>query len=171
MIYAYRFTTTFSDFKVLRLLIHYIRLTITFLFVEPRFRYPFFSPLPRDSQAWESLVGSPVAGALGGLSPQMYDMPVIRKKTCWIHQQVKINQINLNIFLVLLEQHRFSSLNFSLILIFLIKSFYEFICNMFNTFITFSCNFSRKCTTYTNCTSSCISPFFYIRCRNTPRRH
>lgn len=79
MIYAYRFTTTFLDFKVLRLLIHYIRLTITFLFVEPRFRYPFFSPLPRDSQAWESLVGSPVAGALGGLSPQMYDMPVIRK--------------------------------------------------------------------------------------------
>ena len=79
MIYVYRFTTTFSDFKVLRLLIHYIRLTITFLFVEPRFRYPFFSPLSHDSQAWESLVGSPVAGALGGLSPQMYDMPVIRK--------------------------------------------------------------------------------------------
>ena len=80
MIYVYRFTTTFSDFKVLRLLIHYIRLTITFLFVEPRFRYPFFSPLSHDSQAWESLVGSPVAGALGGLSPQMYDMPVIHKK-------------------------------------------------------------------------------------------
>ena len=62
----------------MRLLIHYTRLTITFLFVEPRFRYPFFSPLPHDSQAWESLLGSPVAGALGGLSPQMYDMPVIR---------------------------------------------------------------------------------------------
>ncbi|MGG6833230.1 UNVERIFIED_CONTAM: hypothetical protein KB574_10885, partial [Streptococcus canis] len=27
------------------------------------FRYPFLSPLPRDSQAWESLVGSPVADA------------------------------------------------------------------------------------------------------------
>ncbi|CQR25923.1 transposase [Streptococcus varani] len=53
---------------------------ITFLFVEPRFRYPFLSPLPRDSQAWESLLGSPVAGAHGGLAPQMYDMPVVLKK-------------------------------------------------------------------------------------------
>ncbi|MBW7802780.1 hypothetical protein, partial [Streptococcus thermophilus] len=45
------------------------------------FRYPFLSPLPHDSQAWESLLGSPVAGAHGGLSPQMYDMPVVLKKT------------------------------------------------------------------------------------------
>ncbi len=45
----------------------------------PRFRYPFLSPLPHDSQAWESLLGSPVAGAHGGLSPQMYDMPVVHK--------------------------------------------------------------------------------------------
>ena len=47
----------------------------------PRFRYPFLSPLPHDSQAWESLLGSPVAGAHGGLSPQMYDMPVVLRKT------------------------------------------------------------------------------------------
>ncbi|MCD0050800.1 hypothetical protein HK299_10265, partial [Streptococcus agalactiae] len=43
----------------------------------PRFRYPFLSPLPHDSQAWESLLGSPVAGAHRGLAPQMYDMPVV----------------------------------------------------------------------------------------------
>ncbi|MGT2657145.1 hypothetical protein ACVRWD_08990, partial [Streptococcus varani] len=42
--------------------------------------YPFLSPLPRDSQAWESLLGSPVAGAHGGLAPQMYDMPVVLQK-------------------------------------------------------------------------------------------
>ncbi|MGQ7396602.1 hypothetical protein ACTGYH_12950, partial [Streptococcus suis] len=42
-------------------------------------RYPFLSPLPHDSQAWESLWGSPVAGVHGGLSPQMYDMPVVHK--------------------------------------------------------------------------------------------
>ena len=69
------------DFRVSRLLIRYIRLTITFLFVEPRFRYPFLSPLPHDSQAWESLLGSPVAGAHGGLTPQMHDMPVVHIKT------------------------------------------------------------------------------------------
>ncbi|MGQ7395415.1 hypothetical protein ACTGYH_06430, partial [Streptococcus suis] len=44
------------------------------------FRYPFLSPLPHDSQAWESLWGSPVAGVHGGLSPQMYDMPVVHSK-------------------------------------------------------------------------------------------
>ncbi|MGQ7396612.1 hypothetical protein ACTGYH_13000, partial [Streptococcus suis] len=41
---------------------------------------PFLSPLPHDSQAWESLWGSPVAGVHGGLSPQMYDMPVVHTK-------------------------------------------------------------------------------------------
>ncbi|WP_218925439.1 hypothetical protein, partial [Streptococcus danieliae] len=45
-----------------------------------RFRYPFLSPLPHDSQAWESLLGSPVAGAHRGLAPQIYDMPVVPKK-------------------------------------------------------------------------------------------
>ncbi|MGQ7396345.1 hypothetical protein ACTGYH_11360, partial [Streptococcus suis] len=44
------------------------------------FRYPFLSPLPHDSQAWESLWGSPVAGVHGGLSPQMYDMPVVQTR-------------------------------------------------------------------------------------------
>ncbi|WP_209304481.1 MULTISPECIES: hypothetical protein, partial [unclassified Streptococcus] len=44
------------------------------------FRYPFLSPLPHDSQAWDSLLGSPVAGAHRGLTPQMYDMPVVLQK-------------------------------------------------------------------------------------------
>ena len=73
-------TTTYLDFDVLGHLIRQIRLDITFLSVEPRFRYPFLSPLPHDSQAWESLLGSPVAGAHRGLAPQIYDMPVVRKK-------------------------------------------------------------------------------------------
>lgn len=68
------------DFNVLSHLVRYIRLRITFLFVVPRFRYPFLSPLPHDSQAWESLLGSPVAGAHGGLSPQMFDMPIVHTK-------------------------------------------------------------------------------------------
>ena len=34
-------TTTFLDFNVLSHLVRYIRLRITFLFVVPRFRYPF----------------------------------------------------------------------------------------------------------------------------------
>ena len=42
-------------------------------------RYPFLSPLPHDSQAWESLLGSPVAGARRGLSPQMSDVLVGQK--------------------------------------------------------------------------------------------
>ncbi|WP_219338030.1 hypothetical protein, partial [Streptococcus pneumoniae] len=33
-----------------------------------------------DSQAWESLLGSPVAGAHRGLTPQIYDMPVVLQK-------------------------------------------------------------------------------------------
>ncbi|MGQ7355356.1 hypothetical protein ACTGXY_11235, partial [Streptococcus suis] len=78
---AYRLRLPFLDFRVICPLIPYIRLVITFLFVEPRFRYPFLSPLPHDSQAWESLWGSPVAGVHGGLSPQMYDMPVVHIKT------------------------------------------------------------------------------------------
>ncbi|MHB9782859.1 hypothetical protein ACXM1Q_009125, partial [Streptococcus sp. 10F2] len=41
----------------------------------------FLSPLPHDSQAWESLLGSPVAGAHRGLTPQMYDMPVVLEKS------------------------------------------------------------------------------------------
>ncbi|WP_219336591.1 hypothetical protein, partial [Streptococcus pneumoniae] len=39
-----------------------------------------FNPLPHDSQAWESLLGSPVAGAHRGLTPQIYDMPVVLQK-------------------------------------------------------------------------------------------
>ena len=73
-------TSIFLDFSALSHLIHPIRLIIAFLFVEPRFRYPFLSPLPHDSQAWESLLGSPVVGAHGGLTPQMHDMPVVLQK-------------------------------------------------------------------------------------------
>ncbi len=56
-----------------------IQLSMLFLFVEPRFRYPFLSPLPHDSQDWESLLGSPVASAHGELTPQRLSMPVVQK--------------------------------------------------------------------------------------------
>lgn len=39
-----------------------------------------FNPLPHDSQTWESILGLPVAGAHGGLSPQIYDTHVVQKK-------------------------------------------------------------------------------------------
>ena len=50
-----------------------------FLFVEPQFRYPFLPLLAHDNQTLESLFGSPVAGAQRGLTPQIYDMPVVQK--------------------------------------------------------------------------------------------
>ncbi len=50
-----------------------------FLFVEPRFRYPFLPLLAHDNQTLESLFGSPVAGAHRGLTPQIYDIPVVQK--------------------------------------------------------------------------------------------
>ena len=52
-----------------------------FLFVEPRFRYPFLPLLSHDNQTLESLFGSPVAGAHGGLTPQMNIMTVVPKKS------------------------------------------------------------------------------------------
>ncbi|HFI0076055.1 TPA: hypothetical protein ACGOTL_000042 [Streptococcus suis] len=68
-----------------------------FLFVVSRFRYSSwfpapdlklslpdrFNPLPHDSQSWESLLGSPVAGTRRGPSPQMYNMPVVQQKGDW----------------------------------------------------------------------------------------
>ncbi|WP_219350116.1 hypothetical protein, partial [Streptococcus pneumoniae] len=81
------------------LLIRYIRLTITFLFVEPRFRYPFLSLLPHDSQAWESLLGSPVAGAHRGLTPQIYDMPVVLQKNDDLNR--RFAKINMHFFFFL----------------------------------------------------------------------
>ncbi|WP_210766806.1 hypothetical protein, partial [Streptococcus sp. NLN64] len=54
------------------------------------FRYPFLSPLPHDSQAWESLLGSPVAGAHRGLTPQMYDMPVVPKKDLNLYHKIQV---------------------------------------------------------------------------------
>lgn len=93
VIYVYRLRLPFLDFRVICPLIPYIRLVITFLFVEPRFRYPFLSPLPHDSQAWESLLGSPVAGARRGLSPQMYDMPVVLKNILGVSILVYFNLV------------------------------------------------------------------------------
>ena len=68
-------TSIFLDFSALGHLIHPIRLIIAFLFVEPRFRYPFLSPLPHDSQAWESLTGSPIASALWDFHPRCTTCP------------------------------------------------------------------------------------------------
>ena len=56
-----------------------IQLSMLFLFVEPQFRYPFLPLLAHDNQTLESLFGSPVAGAQRGLTPQIYDMPVVQK--------------------------------------------------------------------------------------------
>ena len=58
-----------------------IQLSMLFLFVEPRFRYPFLPLLAHDNQTLESLFGSPVAGAHGGLTPQMNIMTVVPKKS------------------------------------------------------------------------------------------
>ena len=73
-------TSIFLDFSALGHLIHPIRLIIAFLFVEPRFRYPFLSPLPHDSQAWESLTGSPIASALWDFHPRCTTCPSYQKK-------------------------------------------------------------------------------------------
>ena len=73
-------TSIFLDFSALGHLIHPIRLIIAFLFVEPRFRYPFLSPLPHDSQAWESLTGSPIASALWDFHPRCTTCPSYPKK-------------------------------------------------------------------------------------------
>ena len=72
-------TSIFLDFSALSHLIHPIRLIIAFLFVEPRFRYPFLSPLPHDSQAWESLTGSPIASALWDFHPRCTTCPSYTK--------------------------------------------------------------------------------------------
>ena len=74
-------TSIFLDFSALSHLIHPIRLIIAFLFVEPRFRYPFLSPLPHDSQAWESLTGSPIASALWDFHPRCTTCPSYSKST------------------------------------------------------------------------------------------
>ena len=51
-----------------------------FMFVEPRFRYPFLALLAHDNQTLESLFDSLVASAHGGSTPQMNVMPVVPKK-------------------------------------------------------------------------------------------
>ena len=57
-----------------------IQLAMLFLFVEPRFRYPFLALLAHDNQTLESLFDSRVAGAHGGPIPQMNIMPIVPKK-------------------------------------------------------------------------------------------
>ena len=57
-----------------------IQLAMLFLFVEPRFRYPFLALLAHDNQTLESLFDSLVASAHGGSTPQMNVMPVVPKK-------------------------------------------------------------------------------------------
>ena len=89
-------TSIFLDFSALSHLIHPIRLIIAFLFVEPRFRYPFLSPLPHDSQAWESLTGSPIASALWDFHPRCTTCPSYSKK-----KKTKYNLIFLNTILLL----------------------------------------------------------------------
>ena len=72
-------TVAFGNFTVLGQLVRLIRLSIRFLFVRPRIRYCFFSPKghPLKLASPMGFVGN---YAPGGLSPQMYDMPVIQKK-------------------------------------------------------------------------------------------
>ena len=74
-----RVTVAFLDFVTLSPLILRIRLGIKFLFVRLRFRYPFFSPAPRDTNLGSRFR---VRRQLrpGGLSPQTDGMPVIPKK-------------------------------------------------------------------------------------------
>ena len=74
-----RITVAFLDFVTFGPLILRIRLGIKFLFVGLRFRYPFFSPAPRDTNLGSRFR---VRRQLrpGGLSPQTDGMPVILKK-------------------------------------------------------------------------------------------
>ena len=74
-----RVTVAFLDFVTLSPLILRIHLGIKFLFVRLRFRYPFFSPAPRDTNLGSRFR---VRRQLrpGGLSPQTDGMPVIHKK-------------------------------------------------------------------------------------------
>lgn len=74
-----RVTIAFLDFVTLSPLILRIRLGIKFLFVRLRFRYPFFSPAPRDTNLGSRFK---VRRQLrpGGLSPQTDGMPGTLKK-------------------------------------------------------------------------------------------
>ncbi|HGQ1716414.1 TPA: hypothetical protein ACL9H0_001997, partial [Streptococcus pneumoniae] len=55
-----------------------------------------FNPLPHDSQAWESLLGAPVAGTHRGLTPQIYDMPVVLQKNDDLNR--RFAKINMHFF-------------------------------------------------------------------------
>ncbi|VKA43664.1 Uncharacterised protein [Streptococcus pneumoniae] len=55
--------------------------------------------LGHDSQAWESLLGSPVAGAHRGLTPQIYDMPVVLQKNDDLNR--RFAKINMHFFFFL----------------------------------------------------------------------
>ena len=68
-------TVTFLDFSALCHLIPCNRLSINFLFVRPQFRYVFLSPVPHDTQSWQSLSGSPVTGVPWDFHPRCTTCP------------------------------------------------------------------------------------------------
>ena len=72
----FKVTIAFGNFTAVGQLVRSIRLSIRFLFIRPRIRYCFFSP---EGAPWNLQVAMGFVGnyAPGGLSPQMYDMPVI----------------------------------------------------------------------------------------------
>ena len=80
-------TVAFWDFDACGHLIHLIRLTIRFLFVEPRFRYCFFSPVPHDTNlASRFKVRRQLRPS--GLPPEVRGMPVIQKQAAHLSSLV-----------------------------------------------------------------------------------
>ena len=73
-------TVAFGNFTAFSQLVRLIHLSIRFLFVRPRFRYCFFSPKGRPLKL-VSRYGVRWQLHPGGLSPQMYNMPVILKNS------------------------------------------------------------------------------------------
>ena len=71
-------TVAFGNFTVFCQLVRLIRLHIRFLFVRPRVRYCFFSPKCHHLKL-QVAIGFVDNYAPSGLSPQMYDIPVIHK--------------------------------------------------------------------------------------------
>ena len=82
------------DFAVLSQLIRLLRLVIGFLFVGPRFRYGFFSPVPHGTKLASRYRVRWQLRPLG-LSPKVRDMPVIHKKGL---PQIETTLIHLNCF-------------------------------------------------------------------------
>ncbi|MBQ6216180.1 MAG: hypothetical protein IJK53_02235, partial [Erysipelotrichaceae bacterium] len=60
---------------------------------EPQFRYPFFSPLPHGSQAWESLSDSPVTGAPWDSHPRCMTCPSYKKNGHLRFENVRLSTV------------------------------------------------------------------------------